>query len=103
MRRRSLRCRRRSFRRSCRRRGANGGEGLAERLHDLVVERPALKRVRMSDERDGTRRLGNIDRDLQLTRWPRDQGALLAAYAQILSLSTTRPWTTCESMISSMS
>src|SRR5437764_1102420 len=82
-------------------------EGLGERLRNLVVERAALLRMRVSDERDAARllvgmRRGQVERDFERPGRTGDRGPLLSA-RQILSLSTTLPCTTCESMISSMS
>ena len=72
---------------------AQGGEGLGQRLHDLVVECPALKRVGMRDERDASHRaFGNIERDFERAGGAGDGAATLAP-GQIFSLSTTRPFT----------
>ena len=85
-------------------------ERLGERLRDLVVERAALQRVRMRDERDaapGCRR--RVADDLERPRGAVDHGPLGdaretgEALRQMTSLSTISPFTTCRSTISSMS
>ena len=82
---------------------AERDEGLGERLCDLVVQRPALQRMRMRDQRNAARRgIGHVERDFKRSGRTGDARTRFAS-RQIFSLSTTRPWTMCESMISSMS
>ena len=88
---------------------ADGGvaqrvERLRERLRHLVVERAALQRMRVGDERDAARRvLGDVLRDLEGARRAGDRAALGRPRRQMRSLSTISPPTMCRSMISSMS
>ncbi len=79
-------------------------EGLGERLHDLVLERAALLRVRMGDERNPARSgVRGVDHQLQRAGRAFDDQALGSLRRQIRSLSTISPPTTWRSMISSMS
>ena len=79
-------------------------EGLGERLHDLVLERAALLRVRMGDERNPARSgVRGVDHQLQRAGGAFDDQALGSLWRQIRSLSTISPPTTWRSMISSMS
>ena len=84
-------------------RRAGVGEGLRHRGHDLVVHRAAEERVRVRDHGNGHRVRGNRVGDLDDARGALDGGAVRLARGQIFSLSTTRPFTRCSSMISSMS
>ena len=82
---------------------AQCNEGLGKRLRDLVVQRPALQRMRMRDQRDSARcSVGYVQCNFERACGAGDPRTQFAA-RQIFNLSTTRPCTTCESMISSMS
>ncbi len=73
-------------------------------LRHLVVERAALQRVRMGDERDALRRaFRDIADDLKQARRPGDGLALRGTGCQMRSRSTTSPFTMCRSTISSIS
>ena len=83
---------------------AQSEKRLRERLRDLVVERAALQRMRMGDERNAARRLRRrVDDDLQRAGGAVDDEALGGLRRQITSLSTISPPSTWRSMISSMS
>src|SRR3954470_13094800 len=78
-------------------------EGARQRLHHLVVERAAVKRVRMRDERDADgASVGGIDGALDAADRSGDELAA-GAGPHILRRSTMRPCCRCSSMISSMS
>src|SRR5712672_1528598 len=78
-------------------------EGFRESLHDLVVERPAVERVRVSDERDAPLHgSGTIYDRLDPARASVDEDALERP-AHMSRRSTTRPPWRCSSMISSIS
>ena len=63
-----------------------------ERLRDLVVERSALQRMRMADERDALgRRCRDVENALDRADRPDDLEALDAARRQMRSLSTISP------------
>ncbi len=58
-------------------------ESLRQRLHDLVVHRPALQRMRVRDQRNAARRLlGQIERELERAGRPGDRHTLFAARHQ---------------------
>ena len=77
---------------------------LRQRLHDLVVQRAAVKRMGMGDQRDAApRRAGFVDGNLELSRRTVDGKLLWGRGSQMRRRSTTRPLTRCSSMISSMS
>src|SRR5437867_4621969 len=78
-------------------------EGSRESLHDLVVERPAVERVRMGDERRAARcTCRTLDDGLDPARRTVDEDAL-ARPAHMRRRATTRPALRCSSMISSIS
>src|SRR6267154_302089 len=78
-------------------------EGFRESLHDLVVERPAVERMRMSDDRRASERgFGAIYDRLDPARASVDEDALERP-AHMSRRPTTRPPWRCSSMISSIS
>ncbi len=79
-------------------------ERLREGLRDLVVERAALQRMRMRDERDAARRpFRHVQHEFERSRRAGDREALGRSGRQMRSLSTISPPMMCRSMISSMS
>ena len=80
-------------------------ERLGQRLHDLVVERAALQRMRMRDQRDaGQRGIRTLQIDLERPGRPVDRPAVRRSRG-VKSSAARRPRraTTWRSMISSMS
>ena len=73
-------------------------------MRDLIIQGAALQWMWVCDERDSAR-LGSrlVDSDFERAGGTRDHAAPFTTQAQIFSLSTIRPCTMCESMISSMS
>ena len=80
-------------------------EGARQRLHHLVVERAAVQRMRVRDERDAARlRLrARRPRTRSVPPGRRSSSRRRAGAHHIRSRSTTRPCRRCSSMISSMS
>ena len=85
------------------RRRAGFREGARDRRHHLVVHRAAEERMRMGDHRHHARHGGVGSRDLDAAGRALDEGAIRRDGHQMSRRSTTRPWTRCSSMISSMS
>ncbi len=78
-------------------------EGARERLRDLVVQRAAVERMRVRDERHAAQRPGGVvDYRLYPAGATRDKYALAGA-AHMRRRATTRPPLRCSSMISSTS
>ena len=77
---------------------------LGQCLHDFVVQRAAKKRMGMRDQRDAAPCCGGFtERYLELAHRAVDGKLLWRRGFQMRRRSTTRPFTRCSSMISSMS
>ncbi len=83
---------------------AQGEEGLGQRLCHLVIERPALQRVRVRHQRNaGQWNVRHVADHLDQSDGSVDCRSFGCPRRQIFSRSTISPPTTWRSMISSMS